>query len=191
YKPADQGWGRGKRPVINVGWDDVKAYVAWLSRQTGRTYRLLSDAEREYVTRAGTTTPFWWGATISTSQANYDGTTTYGCGAQGGFRQKTVPVGTFQPNPWGLYEVHGNVSEWIEDCWNSSYNGAPTDGSAWTSGQCNLRRQRGGSWFSNPASLRSADHEHSDNRSKFTGFRAARALSPLNSRFVSARRCRC
>src|SRR5262249_23239796 len=85
YKPADQGWVRGKRPVINVGWDDVKAYVAWLSRKTGRTYRLLSDAEREYVTRAGTTTPFWWGSTISTSQANYDGTTTYGGGSKGEF----------------------------------------------------------------------------------------------------------
>ena len=136
-----EGWGRGKRPVINVNWDDAKAYVAWLSRKTGKTYRLLSEAEREYVTRAGTTTPFWWGSSISTSQANYDGNYTYGSGSKGEYRQKTMPVDSFQPNPWGLYQVHGNVWEWTEDCWNDSYNGAPTDGSAWTaaiavSGSC-------------------------------------------------------
>ena len=87
YRPDDQGWGRGKRPVINVNWDDAKAYVAWLSRKTGKTYRLLSEAEREYVARAGTTTPFWWGSSISTSQANYDGNYTYGGGSKGEYRQ--------------------------------------------------------------------------------------------------------
>ena len=95
--------------------------MAWLSRKTGKTYRLLSEAEREYVARAGTTTPFWWGSTISTSQANYDGNYTYGGGPKGEYRQKTVPVDSFQPNPWGLYQVHGNVWEWVEDCWNDSY----------------------------------------------------------------------
>jgi len=83
YRPPDQGWGRGRRPVINVNWDDAKAFVAWLSRTTGKTYRLLSEAEREYAARAGTTTPFWWGASISTSQANYNGNYTYGGGAKG------------------------------------------------------------------------------------------------------------
>ena len=121
HRPEDEGWGRGKRPVINVNWDDAKAYVAWLSRKTGKTYRLLSEAEREYVARAGTTTPFWWGSTISTSQANYDGNSTYGSGSKGEYRQKTVPVDSFQPNPWGLYQVHGNVWEWTEDCYKDSY----------------------------------------------------------------------
>jgi formylglycine-generating enzyme required for sulfatase activity len=145
YRPPDQGWGRGKRPVINVNWNDAKAYVAWLSRKTGRIYRLLSEAEREYVTRAATTTPFWWGSSISSSQANYDGRFTYGSDAKGEFRQKTVSVDTFQPNPWGLYQVHGNVWEWTEDCWNESYNGAPADGSARTNGNCGERVLRGGS----------------------------------------------
>jgi formylglycine-generating enzyme required for sulfatase activity len=140
-RPSDQGWGRGRRPAINVSWNDAKAYVAWLSRKTGKTYRLPSEAEREYVTRAGTTTPFWWGSSISTSQANYNGNYTYGGGARGEYREKTLPVDTFQPNPWGLYQVHGNVSEWVEDCWNDS---APSDGSAWTSGDCSSRVVRGG-----------------------------------------------
>jgi formylglycine-generating enzyme required for sulfatase activity len=156
YKPSDQGWGRERRPVINVSWDDAKEYAAWLSRKTGKTYRLLSEAEREYVTRAGTTTPFWWGSSISTSQANYNGRFTYGGGAQGEFRQKTLPVDSFQPNPWGLYQVHGNVWNWLEDCWNESYQGAPSDGSAWTSGDCSKRVVRGGSWSSDPQLLRSA-----------------------------------
>ena len=92
YKPADDGWGRGKRPVININWNDAKAYVAWLSRKTGQSYRLLSEAEREYVTRAGTTTPFWCGAAISTSQANYDGNSVYSGGAKGEFRRRTMLV---------------------------------------------------------------------------------------------------
>jgi formylglycine-generating enzyme required for sulfatase activity len=144
YRPEDQGWGRGKRPVVNVGWDDAQAYVAWLSKKTGRTYRLLSEAEREYVTRAGTTGPFWWGSSMSTRQANYDATATpYGNSRKGEFRQRTVAVDSFQPNPWGLYQVHGNVWEWTEDCWNDNYNGAPADGSAWTAGDCSRRVLRG------------------------------------------------
>ena len=125
YKPSDEGWGRGRRPVINVSWEEANAYVVWLSRKTGKTYRLLSEAEREYVTRAGTTTPFWWGASISTQQANYNGNYTYGTEAKGVSRRQTVPVDSFQPNPWGLYQVHGNVWEWTEDCWHDDYSGAP------------------------------------------------------------------
>jgi formylglycine-generating enzyme required for sulfatase activity len=180
YKPNDEAWGRGRRPAINVSWDDAKAYVAWLSRKTGRIYRLLSEAEREYVTRAGTTTPFWWGGSISTSQANYDGNYTYGGGAKGSYRETTLPVDSFQPNPWGLYQVHGNVWEWVEDCWNDSYAGAPSDGSAWTRGDCGFRLVRGGSWGSFPQYLRSAYRSGytADIRSYYIGFRVGRTLTP-------------
>jgi formylglycine-generating enzyme required for sulfatase activity len=182
YKPSDQGWGRGRWPVINVSWDNAKEYAAWLSRKTGKTYRLLSEAEREYVTRAGTTTPFWWGSSISTSQANYDGSYPYGGGgAIGESRKKTLPVDSFQPNPWGLYQVHGNVWDCVEDCWNVSYQGAPSDGSAWTSsGVCRRRVVRGGSWNSIPRNLRSADRFWlaTGDRIDIVGFRVGRTLTP-------------
>jgi formylglycine-generating enzyme required for sulfatase activity len=108
----ERHWGRGRRPVINVSWNDAHDYVVWLSKKTGRPYRLLSEAEREYVTRAGTTTPFWWGSSIVTSQANYDGDYPYRGGPKGEYRHQTIPVDSFLPNPWGLYQVHGNVAEW-------------------------------------------------------------------------------
>ena len=111
----DEGWGRGRRPVIDVNWDNAKAYVRWLSRRTGKSYRLLSEAEWEYAARAGTTGPFHTGSTISTNQANY----TYGAGREGLYREKTVPVGSFPANGFGLHDVHGNVWEWVEDCWHS------------------------------------------------------------------------
>ena len=99
--------------MINVSWDDAKAYAAWLSRRTGKTYRLPSEAEHEYVARAGTTTPFWWGFSITPRQANYAGDSTYaGGGSKGEWRRRTVPVDSFEPNPWGLYQVNGNVWEW-------------------------------------------------------------------------------
>ena len=178
YRPDDHGWGRGRRPVINVSWDDANAYVAWLSRKTGKTYRLLSEAEREYVTRAGSAMPFWWGATISPQQANYNGNYTYGDGPTGENRARTVPVDSFQPNPWDLYQVHGNVNEWTQDCWHDDYVGAPSDGSAWTSGNCEFRVSRGGSWYSFPAILRAArrNRDFTDLRSSFIGFRVARTL---------------
>jgi formylglycine-generating enzyme required for sulfatase activity len=180
YRPDDRKWGRGRRPVINVSWKDAKNYVAWLSRKTGKTYRLPSEAEREYVARAGTTTPFWWGSSISTSQANYDGNFTYGGGQKGEWRQKTVPVDSFAPNPWGLYQVHGNVWEWTEDCRNRSYAGAPEDGSAWKSGDCNIRVLRGGTWRSRPRSLRAAirDESLAGLGSHLLGFRVGRTLAP-------------
>jgi len=157
YSPPDQGWGRGRRPVINVSWNDVKAYLAWLSRKTAKSYRLPSEAEREYVTRAGTTTPFWWGSSITTSQANYRGTEIYGDnGVRGEFRNQSLPVDSFTPNPWGLYQVHGNVSEWTEDCWHDNYVDAPTDGSAWITPDCDKHVRRGGSMGSSPSFLRSA-----------------------------------
>jgi formylglycine-generating enzyme required for sulfatase activity len=180
YRPSDQGWGRGRRPVINVSWHDAQTYVEWLSRKTGKTYRLLSEAEREYAARAGTDTPFWWGGSISTEQANYDGNLVYGRGAKGEYRQRTVPVDSFQPNPWGLYQVHGNVLEWTEDCSNDSYNGAPSDGSAWISGDCSRRALRGGAWYYSPDFTRSAFRVrlYSVNRTSTQGFRVGRTLTP-------------
>ena len=180
YRPADEGWGRGRRPAINVSWDDAKTYVAWLSRKTGKAYRLLSEAEREYVTRAGTTTPFWWGGSISTSQANYDGRYAYGGGAVGEYRGKTLPVDSFQPNPWGLYQVHGNVWEWVEDCQHDDYRGAPSDGSAWMSGDCSRRVVRGGSWANDARDLRAAGRLAGTvgGRDVILGFRVGRSLTP-------------
>ena len=145
YRPKDQGWGRGNRPVISVSWDDAKAYVDWLSRQTGNQYRLLSEAEWEYAARAGTPTRFSTGWTITTDQANFDGK---GFGGSAGL-EKTFPVGSFPANAFGLYDLHGNVWEWVEDCWHGNYQGAPSDGSTWTrAGNCEWRVVRGGSWRS-------------------------------------------
>jgi formylglycine-generating enzyme required for sulfatase activity len=178
-KLSNQSWVR-ERPVINVSWNDTKAYVSWLSAKTGKTYRLLSEAEREYVARAGTTTPFWWGSSISTKQANFNGNYAYGGGAKGEYRQITVAVDSFEPNAWGLYNVHGNVWEWVEDCWHENYQGAPVDGSAWITGECKYRVLRGGSWVDDPRLLRSAKRDGItpvDRRINY-GFRLARTLSP-------------
>jgi formylglycine-generating enzyme required for sulfatase activity len=183
YRPDDHGWGRGRRPVINVSWDDANAYAAWLSRKTGKNYRLLSEAEREYVTRAGATTPFWWGATISPQLANYNGNYAYGDGPTGENRGRTLPVDSFQSNPWGLYQLQGNVNEWTQDCWHDDYIAAPSDGSAWTSGNCEFRVSRGGSWYSFPALVRAArrNRDYTDLRSILVGFRVARTLTPSAS----------
>src|SRR5262249_29888443 len=142
--------GKGRRPVINVSWDDAKEYVAWLSRKTGKSYRLrlLSEAEWEYVARAGTSTPFWWGTSISSSQANYNGSYAYGDGPKGDYRRKPLPVDSFAANPWGLHNVHGNVWEWVEDTQS-------IDGSVWPGGDLSLRVLRGGSWYAIPGDLRS------------------------------------
>jgi len=180
-KPADEGWGRGTRPVINVSWEDAQAYARWLSEQTGETYRLPSEAEWEYAARAGTTTAYWWGDQASREYANY-GTDA----GLGGFAQRrdrweyTAPVGPFQTNDFGLHDMHGNVWEWVEDCWNDSYQGAPTDGSAWKQGECQRRVLRGGSWSNYPRYLRSANRVrvNSGLRSIYYGFRVARTLNP-------------
>ena len=141
-----QYWGRGRRPVINVSWEDAHAYVAWLSKATGQPYRLPSEAEWEYAARAGTTTRYWWGDDPPTpKQANF-----------GRNVDETTEVGSYPVNPWGLHDMNGNVWEWVEDCWNDSYEGAPKDGSAWTSNDCNRRVLRGGSWGYVPEVLRSA-----------------------------------
>ncbi|MBX3517975.1 MAG: SUMF1/EgtB/PvdO family nonheme iron enzyme [Rhodospirillales bacterium] len=181
-KPEDQDWGRGQRPVINVSWLDAVAYCEWLTKETGQPYRLPSEGEWEYGARAGTTTPFSFGGTISPKQANYDGNYTYGGGSKGEYRQRTVPVGTLPANPWGLHEMHGNVWEWVEDVWHDSYAGAPADGSAWTDGEgkdsSRLRVDRGGSWHLIPRYLRSAYRGGGvpDGRGVSLGFRLARTL---------------
>jgi formylglycine-generating enzyme required for sulfatase activity len=182
---SDEGWGRGKHPVINVTWHDAYSYAEWLSGKTGKTYRLLSEAEREYVTRAGTTTPFWWGASITPKQANYDGDAEpyEGGGFKGEYRQRTVPVDSFEPNPWGLYNVHGNVWDWTEDYWNDSNIGNSGDGQARTTTTDDYffrRVIRGGSWGSFPRYLRSAlrDWGSAGVPNHIVGFRLARTLAP-------------
>lgn len=166
-------------PVVCVSWHDAQAYAAWLSALTGKPYRLLSEAEREYVARAGTTTPFWWGTRISTEQANYDGNVTYGGGARGERRNATVAVTSFGPNPWGLTHVHGNVWEWTQDCWNGTNAGNPADGSARRSGDCTLRVIRGASWNNYPHTLRAARRmqEPEGLRQNNIGFRVGRGLA--------------
>ena len=175
YRPDDKGWGRGDRPVINVRWSDAKAYIAWLSAKTGLAYRLLSEAEREYVARAGTSTPYWWGTSISPNQANYEPR-----GERAENARRTAPVKSFQPNRWGLYQVHGNVWEWVEDCWTDNYDEAPRDGSAWIAEACYRRVLRGGSWGSDPEGLRSASRTgyFPVLKDAYTGFRVARTLEP-------------
>ena len=132
------------------------SYVQWLSARTGERYRLPSEAEWEYVARAGTTTPYHFGWTITMAQANYDGTFIYGAGRGGGYyRDKVAPVGSFAANEWGLHDVHGNAAEWVQDCWHDGYAGAPEDGRAWEDG-CLQRVWRGGEWDDSPGTLRSA-----------------------------------
>ncbi len=178
HEPVDAGWGRGKRPVINVSWDDAKRYVSWLTNKTERPYRLLTEAEWEYAARAGTTTPFNTGKTITTEQANFNGTYTYGGSAQGQFRQQTVDAGSFKPNSFGLHDMHGNVWEWVVDCYRDSYTGAPSDGSSSISGNCSGRVLRGGSWIGIPSGLRSAYRYTTTTslRDGSFGFRVARDL---------------
>ena len=180
HDPDDEGWGHGNRPVINVSWNDVQEYVAWLSNRTGQDYRLLSESEWEYATRAGTTGRFNTGDCITTDEANFRGTNpAQGC-PTGVSRQQTLPVGSFAANAFGLYDTHGNVLEWVQDCWNSSYDGAPTDGSAWMSGQCSRAVLRGGFWNSAGRDVRSAKRTWSGrgSRGSLIGFRVARSVTP-------------
>jgi formylglycine-generating enzyme required for sulfatase activity len=163
--PSDQGWGKGRRPVINVSWNDAKEYVAWLSRKTGKAYRLLSEAEWEYAARAGSTTFYAFGNVLSASQAQFKSS-------------QTVEVGSFPANGFGLHDMHGNVREWVEDSWHPNYEGAPVDGSVWRGGA--LRVQRGGHWHTLSSiplesRFRPGGIEPSD-RSDKAGFRVARTL---------------
>lgn len=163
YRLIDWGWGRGSRPAMNVSWNDAKSYIVWLRRKTGKEYRLLSESEWEYVTRGGTTTRYSWGDSIGSNNANCSG-----CGSKWDTIE-TSPVGSFQPNDFGLFDVHGNVWEWVEDCWHDSYKDA-------TTGECKKRVLRGGSLVSGPRNLRSAARswEPTDHRLVVNGFRVAR-----------------
>jgi formylglycine-generating enzyme required for sulfatase activity len=172
-RAADAGWGRGTRPVIYVSWDDAQAYAAWLSRMTGKTYRLLTEAEWEYAARAGSPTAYYWGDEIGKGNANCAG-----CSSQWDNRQ-TSPVGSFKPNAFGLYDMAGNVWQWVQDCYHPNYDGAPPDGSAWTSGDCSSGRVlRGGSWDNTPQNLRSAVRGRftTVDRGSDLGFRVGRTL---------------
>nr|VFK19515.1 MAG: Formylglycine-generating enzyme, required for sulfatase activity, contains SUMF1/FGE domain [Candidatus Kentron sp. LFY] len=183
--PDDEGWGRGKRPVMNVSWYEANAYAKWLTKQTGKQYRLPTEAEWEYAARAGTTTPFSTGECIHTNQANYKGNYDYAdCGARTGVAQgKTLPTGSMPANLWGLHEIHGNVWEWTNDCWHYHYHDAPADGSTWGeegNGYCSERVVRGGSWRSGPRDIRSAvrSSDWVDIVSTDLGFRLVRGLEP-------------
>lgn len=176
YKRLGEALIGNRYPIIGVSWDDAKSYVNWLSNKTEKDYRLLSEAEFEYAARAGTATPFWWGLSISTSQANYNGTYTYAGSEKSEYRAKPVPVDSFQPNPWGLYQVHGNVWTWIEDCWVDNYDDAPADGSARQTKDCTAHDMRGGSWDNVPNAVRAAIRSHFGEKSSHVGFRVARSF---------------
>jgi formylglycine-generating enzyme required for sulfatase activity len=173
-RPHDAGWGRGGQPVINVSWADAQQYVTWLSRHTGKRYRLLTEAEWEYAARAGTDARYWWGNNAGRGEANCAD-----CGSKWDGRQ-TAPVGRFAPNPFGLYDMHGNVSEWVEDCFHEDIRDAPGDGRAWTrdcSVATDTRIVRGGAWHASSKSMRSTSRtsaavDYFDNR---IGFRIARS----------------
>ena len=174
HRPDDVGWGRERRPVIRVSWKDAQAYVAWLTRESGAQYRLLSEAEWEYVARAGSETVYSWGDRIGKNRADCDG-----CGSRWD-NERTAPVGSFRANAFGLHDVHGNVWEWVEDCRNDGYAGAPADGTAWEQGSCHRRVVRGGSWVNFPWDLRSANRSGGTTgyRNSIIGFRVARGLTP-------------
>jgi len=197
HRPDDAGWGRGARPVINVSWEDAKEYVQWLSRKTGQDYRLPGEAEWEYAARAGTRTARFWGEDPDAAcrYANVSDETHKGEQAavlplpnqtllpfpkhncNDGYAG-TAPVAHFEANAFGLNDMLGNVGEWTEDCWNDSYRGAPSDGSAWTKGECGKRVWRGGSWGNDPVDVRSANRngDGTGDRDGYSGFRPARTL---------------
>ena len=166
YRLIDWDWGRGNRPAINVSWNDAKEYVAWLSRKTGQEYRLLSESEWEYAARGDVTTRYSWGNSIGFGNANCSG-----CGSKWD-SAKTSSAGSFRPNDFGLFDVHGNVWEWVEDCWHDSYNDAPDS-------ECSVRVLRGGSFVSGPRNLRATTRswDVADYRLVVKGFRVARTLS--------------
>ena len=188
HEPSDVGWGRGGRPVIYVSWDDAWRYADWLTERTGEEYRLLSESEWEYVARARTETERYWGESERQQCQHANGYDAVGHAKHSfswnpiGCRDRqadTAPVGSYRPNSFGLYDVLGNVSEWVDDCWNSNYEGAPFDGSAWYEGDCSRRVLRGGSWRNGPGLLRSAFRRwySAGYRDLSFGFRLARTIN--------------
>jgi len=178
-EPSDFGWGRGKRPVINVSWDDATAYATWLSQQTGKTYRMPTEAEWEYAARAGSTTKYSLGEEASHDFANYGKDECCDGLALGKDQwENTAPVGSFSANAFGLHDMHGNVFEWVQDCYHSSYEGAPVDGAAREQCDSSFRVLRGGSWISDPPRVRSAyrNGDAASSTSIIYGFRLAQDL---------------
>jgi sulfatase modifying factor 1 len=169
----------GKDPVACVSYEDASAYAAWLSTRTGKHYRLLSEAEWEYAARAGTTTAYWWGTTPDHEHANYG--TEKCCEVLKSGRDQwdyTSPVGSFPANAFGLYDVSGNIFEWVQDCWHDNFEGAPADGSAWDRADCTDRAHRGSSWHASAAFIRIGYRVHDPvgDRNIYLGFRIARDL---------------
>jgi formylglycine-generating enzyme required for sulfatase activity len=179
--PSDEGWGRGRRPVINVSWEDAEDYVSWLSHKTRKPYRLLTEAEWEYVARAGSTTTYPWGDQIDCGKAAYGMDRNSDCDAGMSSPLGTRIVGSYPANRWGLYDMIGNVWEWCEDDWHPTYVGAPDDGSAWKGGDASMRVLRGGAWNYGASALRSADRNWYplNGRTSYIGFRVVR---PADSR---------
>ncbi len=161
--PDDHKWGKGRRPVMNITWFDTQTYLAWLSKKTGHNYRLPTEAEWEFAARGGTTTEFWWGDEVGENLANCRD-----CKSPWS-KKGSAPVGSFKPNPFGLYDVHGNEWEWLQDCWNPSHRGAPSDGSARLDGDCQFRVIRSGSWYYFSKNMRSAWRFKNDARVKSYG----------------------
>ena len=181
YIPEDFGWGRDQRPVINVNWDDAQRYVQWLSKKTKKRYRLLSESEWEYAARAGTQTAYSWGDDRDfDTDGQWGGGRAHCLGYRSQWDGQTAPVGSFPANRWGLHDMHGNVDEWVQDCWNESYAGAPRNGTSWLSGDCSQRVLRGGSWSFRPSFLRAAYRlgGTAGGRVNIVGFRVARTLAP-------------
>ena len=182
YRPGDNGWGKGKRPVTNVSYNDVQSYIKWLNKKTGEQYRLPSEAEWEYVARAGGSLPFSTssGMAISDREANFNGEFPYGPGAsKGRYLKKTVPVGSYAANGFGVHDIHGNVYEWVSDCYVAGHHGNPADGSPRRDGDCNARIIRGGSWVTHGYQMRAAKRLRytMDYRYDDFGFRLARTLN--------------
>ncbi len=174
----DEGWGRGNRPAIHISWQDAQTYIKWLSLKTGETYRLPTEAEWEYACRAGMTTPYHFGTAIHPNLANYDARNAFNMEREGRFLGRTEEVGRYRFNLFQLHDMHGNVAEWVEDCWNETYDGLPTDGSAAGNGQCTSRVLRGGSWDVSSRWLRCSARKYDSQLQRYdsNGFRVAREL---------------
>jgi formylglycine-generating enzyme required for sulfatase activity len=171
------GYGRGRMPADGIDFEQAKTYLAWLSRKVGRTYRLPSESEREYFARAGTTTPFWFGKTISAANANYDATNNYPGGPYGESSKGPKPVDSYLPNKFGLYQVNGNAEEWTEDCYNKRYTeDTPADGSPWLEGDCAKRMLRGGGW-NGPALTQRTGYRNDNIIAAGNSFRVVRTLN--------------
>ena len=180
-KPRDLGFGRDRRPVLNVTFADAEAYCEWLNETVGPGWRLPSEAEWEYACRAGSRGPFNIVGRLTIDHANFDPTDGAGGSTPRGSRQQTVEVGELSANGWGLYEMHGNVWEWCADHWNDSYEGAPLDGAPWLTGDDSKAPARGGSWMNEVTYLRSSARLGIERKTKSAriGFRVARTLTAL------------